>query len=37
MPHPDEDDHALDEVTGACTYCGQPLLDPLPETELASE
>jgi hypothetical protein len=38
MPHPDPDDEReLAEASGACAYCGQPLLDPLPETELASE
>jgi hypothetical protein len=38
MPDNDpEDARELAEASGACAYCGQPLLDPLPEIELASE
>ena len=32
-----DDERELAEASGACAYCGQPLLDPLSETELTSE
>ncbi len=36
MPYTDPDERELD-ASGACAYCGQPLLDPLREIERASE